>query len=157
MHRQPAQRVATSQLAEPARSEETAQPRLTVAMPPPAAVCSDLLREQLEAMRFRALGASHLAGTSRHLARLVSRDNVIQVTARLSADDLCFLGVAREELLALAGSGLKLAELHQPLEHGGAGCDPAGAGPRCRNCMWRWPCPTFRVLSEIVHGGSRSA
>jgi hypothetical protein len=72
------------------------------------------------------------------------------VTARFRAEDLTFLARAREELLGFAELGLRLADLHQPLEDGAAASDPAGQIQRCRSCMWRWPCPTFRILDEVL-------
>jgi hypothetical protein len=124
--------------------------RLAAAGPPAAGTSGDRLRAHLDAIRLRALGASSWYGTTRDLARLLNRDQVVPVTARLTADDLAFLSGARAELLAVAGAGLQLAELHQPLDDGVTGADPPGADRRCQNCMWRWPCPTFRILAQVL-------
>ena len=110
------------------------------------------LREHLEAVRLHAQHASSWLETSSHFARLVNRDGVVPVTVRFSPHDLAFLAEAREEMLGFAELGLRLIELHQPLDAGEAASDPAAAALRCRSCMWRWPCPTFRTLAEVLHG-----
>src|SRR5580698_958179 len=110
------------------------------------------LREHLEAVRLHAQHASSWLETSSHFARLVNRDGVVPVTARFSPHDLAFLAEAREEMLGFAELGLRLIELHQPLDAGEAASDPAASALRCRSCMWRWPCPTFRTLAEVLHG-----
>lgn len=115
-------------------------------------------RGQFAAIASRADAAASWRESAGHYARLVSADGHVRVTARFRAADLAFLGRAREDVLALAGLGMQLAELHQPLEPvGPPGEDsppadgPAG-GERCRNCMWRWPCPTFRVIAAVLDG-----
>ena len=114
---------------------------------------AELLRQYLEALRVRAEGAASWLESSSHFARLLNRDGVVPVTAKFTADDLAFLASAREELLGFAELGLRLAELHQPLEASAITSDPAGQFQRCRSCMWRWPCPTFRILDEVLAGG----
>jgi hypothetical protein len=114
---------------------------------------AELLRQYLEAMRVRAEGAASWLESSSHFARLLNRDGVVPVTVRFTAGDLAFLATAREELLGFAELGLRLAELHQPLEASTITSDPAGQFQRCRSCMWRWPCPTFRILDEVLTGG----
>lgn len=114
---------------------------------------AELLRQYLEAVRLRALGAASWLESSSHFARLLNRDGLVPVTAKFTADDLAFLAKAREELLGFAELGLRLAELHQPLEDGAITSDPASQFPRCRSCMWRWPCPTFRILDEVLADG----
>jgi hypothetical protein len=114
---------------------------------------ADELREYLESLRQRAAGAASWLTTSRHYAQLINRDGVVPVQARFSAADLAFLGNAREELLRFADLGMRLAELHQPLEASATATDPAGQFQRCRSCMWRWPCPTFRILDEVLSDG----
>ncbi len=119
------------------------------ARPEPAPPEAGRLREHLEAVRLNAEGAASWVQTSGQYARLLNRDGVVPVTARFSARDLAFLAEARTGMLGLAELGLRLIELHQPL-------DPAevssAAAPvqRCRSCMWRWPCPTFRTLTEVL-------
>jgi hypothetical protein len=111
---------------------------------------SETLRQYLEAVARRAAGASSWLTTSQDYAKLINRDGVVPVRARFSAEDLAFLANAREELLRFADLGLRLAELHQPLEASAITSDPAGQFQRCRSCMWRWPCPTFRILDEVL-------
>ena len=117
---------------------------------PPADQRAADLREQLEAVRLGAAAAASWLESSRHYAALLNGDGFVPVTARFDAQDLAFLGSAREQLLRFAELGLRLAELHQPLDAGGITTDPASPILRCRSCMWRWPCPTFRVMSEVL-------
>jgi hypothetical protein len=124
--------------------------------PPPALIPdgrAEILRRYLEAVRQRAGGAASWLATSRQYAQLINRDGVVPVTARFSPGDLAFLANAREELLRFADLGLQLAELHQPLEASPVSSDPDGQVQRCRSCMWRWPCPTFRLLDEVLAPG----
>jgi hypothetical protein len=114
---------------------------------------AELLRQYLETVRLRAQGAASWLESSSQFARLLNRDGVVPVTARFTADDLAFLAQAREELLEFAELGLRLAELHQPLEASAITSDPASQFQRCRSCMWRWPCPTFRILDEVLAEG----
>jgi hypothetical protein len=107
------------------------------------------LREHLEEIGRRAAGATSWLESSEHYARLLNAEGFVPVTARFDARDLKFLGRAREDLLAFAELGSRLADLHRPLDGGGASSDPARPVLRCRNCMWRWPCPTFRLLMEL--------
>ena len=108
------------------------------------------LREHLDAVRARAASASSWLETSVHYARLLNRDGVVPVTARFTRDDIEFLGQAREEVLGFADLGLRLLELHAPLDAGGISSDPSSPILRCRSCMWRWPCPTFRMLTDAL-------
>jgi hypothetical protein len=112
----------------------------------------EALRQYLESVRWRAHAASSWLETSRHYAQLINRDGVVPVTARFRGEDLAFLARAREELLSFAELGLRLADLHQPLEADSIASDPSGQVQRCRSCMWRWPCPTFRILDELLAG-----
>jgi hypothetical protein len=107
------------------------------------------LRDYLTEVRLHAEAAASWLETSSHYARLVNRDGVVPVTARFTANDLAFLGEAREEVLGFADLGLRLIELHQPLDSGWVS-DPPAPAQRCRSCMWRWPCPTFRILAEVL-------
>ena len=109
-----------------------------------------ILRKQLDALRGRAASAASWQEASAHYAQLVNSDGVVPVTARFTRDDIEFLGRAREEVLGLAELGLRLLELHAPLDAGGISTDPSSPIMRCRSCMWRWPCPTFSLLSEAV-------
>jgi hypothetical protein len=117
---------------------------------PPEDPTRVILRKHLDALRVRAANASSWLDTSVHYARMVNRDGVVPVTARFSRDDIEFLGRAREEVLGFAELGLRLLELHAPLDAGGISTDPSSPILRCRSCMWRWPCPTFRVLTDAV-------
>jgi hypothetical protein len=135
---------------EPARAEPA---KADPAQPEPSA---GRLREHLEAVRLHAQRASSWLETSSHYARLVNRDGVVPVTARFNAHDLAFLAEARAQMLGFAELGLRLIELHQPLDAGGVTSDPAAPILRCRSCMWRWPCPTFRTLAEVLDEGSRT-
>jgi hypothetical protein len=117
-----------------------------------------LLRDHLDEVRRRAAGATSWLETSRHYVRLLNTGGFVPVTARFDALDLMFLGRAREDLLGFAELGLRLTDLHRPLNAGGTSSDPGNPALRCRNCMWRWPCPTFRIMSEVLaeHGVSLS-
>lgn len=109
-----------------------------------------LLREHLDAVRAGAASASSWLEASEHYVRLLNRDGVVPVTARFTRDDIEFLGRAREEVLGFAELGLRLLELHAPLDAGGISTDPSSPILRCRSCMWRWPCPTFRMLTDAL-------
>jgi hypothetical protein len=115
-----------------------------------------VLREHLDEVRRRAAGATSWLETSRHYLRLLNTGGFVPVTARFDVRDLMFLGRAREDLLGFAELGLRLTDLHRPLNAGGTSSDPGNPALRCRNCMWRWPCPTFRIMSEVLaeHGVS---
>jgi hypothetical protein len=116
-----------------------------------------VLRQYLESVRLRAETAASWLETSRHFAQLINRDGVVPVTARFSAEDLAFLARAREELLGFAELGLRLADLHQPLEADALASEPPGQIERCRSCMWRWPCPTFRILAGLLASGPEAS
>ncbi len=116
-----------------------------------------VLRHYLESVRVRAERAASWLETSGHYAQLINRDGVVPVTARFSVEDLAFLARAREELLGFAELGLRLADLHQPLEADTIAGDPPGQIERCRSCMWRWPCPTFRILDGLLASGPEAS
>jgi hypothetical protein len=120
--------------------------------PAPSRAGTRQLRDRLEATRARAEGAASWLETSRHYERLINRDGVVPVTARFRVTDLAFLAGAKAEVLGLAELGLRLIELHQPLDADGITSDPAAPVQRCRSCMWRWPCPTFRTLADVMDG-----
>jgi hypothetical protein len=122
---------------------------------PPASVPderAETLREYLESLRLRAEGAASWLKTSSQYVRLLNREGFVPVTAKFTVEDLAFLANAREELLRFTELGLRLAELHQPQEVSSITSDAAGAFHRCGSCMWRWPCPTFRILDEVLSG-----
>jgi hypothetical protein len=98
----------------------------------------------------RATAASSWLQSSRHYSRLINRDGIVPLTARMTAGDLAFLAEAREQVLQFTELTLRLIDLHQPLDAGGITTDPTSPIRRCRSCMWRWPCPTFSILAEVV-------
>src|SRR5258708_9800235 len=109
---------------------------------------AEALRQYVESVRLRARSAASWLETSGHYTRLINRDGVVPVTARFSAEDLGFLAKARQELLSFAELGLRLADLHQPLEDGAiASHPPTHIQPR-PSCMWRRPCPPLRLLDQ---------
>jgi hypothetical protein len=114
---------------------------------------AEAVRQCLEAVRQRAQCATSWLQTSKDYARLINRDGVVPVKARFTADDLAFLATAREELLRFADLGMQLAELHQALDAAAISSEPGPQFPRCRSCMWRWPCPTFRILDAVLTAG----
>jgi hypothetical protein len=135
------------------RGTQTAQSRGTPTAPeqdPPHEQRAAGLHRQLAAIRLGAEGAASWLESSRHYAQLINRDGLVPVTARFDAQDLVFLGSAREQLLSLAELGLRLVDLHQPLDAGGITTDPASPILRCKSCMWRWPCPTFRIMAAVM-------
>jgi hypothetical protein len=108
------------------------------------------IRDDVEGLRLRASVAASWLETSAHYAQLINRAGVVPVTARFSREDLMFLGEAREQMLRFAGLTLRLIDLHQPGDAGGITTLPSSPILRCRSCMWRWPCPTFSIITEIM-------
>jgi hypothetical protein len=108
------------------------------------------LRRRLEAVRERSGRASCWHSLGSYLGRLINRDGHVPVRVRLSRADIAFLTNARANLLAFAELGLRLIDLHRPRDAGGISSDPASPIRRCHACMWRWPCPTFRLLDEAM-------
>jgi hypothetical protein len=108
------------------------------------------LRERLETIRARSAKSSSWRSSTQMLARLVNRNGFVPVKTRLSREDLAFLAGAREEVIAFADLGVRLLDLHRPQEAGGITSDPDRPIRRCRACMSRWPCPTFRTISESL-------
>ncbi|MFB4299768.1 hypothetical protein [Actinomadura sp. NTSP31] len=108
------------------------------------------LRERLETIRARSAKSTSWRTSTQYLARLVNRDGYVPVRTRLAREDLAFLAGARDEVLALAEVGVRILDLHRPQEAGGITSDPDSPIRRCRACMWRWPCPTFRALDESI-------
>ena len=115
------------------------------------------IRDDMEGLGTRAGAASSWLESSRHYRRLLNRDGVVPVTARMTAGDLAFLAEAREQVLHFTELTTRLLDLHQPLDAGGITTDPSSPIRRCRSCMWRWPCPTFSILAEVVGRPSPSA
>jgi hypothetical protein len=108
------------------------------------------IRADMEGLRSRAQAASSWLESSRHYGRLINRQGVVPVSARMTPGDLAFLAEAREEVLQFTDLADRLIDLHQPLDAGGITTDPSSPIRRCRSCMWRWPCPTFSILAEVV-------
>jgi len=108
------------------------------------------IRAEMEGLRSRAEMASSWLETSRHYGRLINREGVVPVNARMTPGDLAFLAEAREQIVQFTELTGHLIDLHQPLDAGGITTDPSSPIRRCRSCMWRWPCPTFSILAEVV-------
>jgi hypothetical protein len=108
------------------------------------------LRERIEAIRIRSEKSISWRATTQFLCRLINREGFVPVRTRLSREDLTFLSGAREDMIAFAEMGLRLLDLHQPRDAGGISSDPDRPIRRCRACMWRWPCPTFRAMDETI-------
>jgi hypothetical protein len=108
------------------------------------------IRDDLEGLRSRAEAASSWLESSRHYSRLINREGVVPLNARMTPGDLAFLAEAREQILQFTELAGRLIDLHQPLDAGGITTDPSSPIRRCRSCMWRWPCPTFSILAEVV-------
>jgi len=108
------------------------------------------IRAEMEGLRSRAEMASSWLESSRHYSRLINREGVVPVNARMAPGDLAFLAEAREQILQFTELAGRLIDLHQPLDAGGITTDPSSPIRRCRSCMWRWPCPTFSILAEVV-------
>jgi hypothetical protein len=108
------------------------------------------IRDDVEGLRLRASVAASWLETSAHYAQLINRAGVVPVTARFSREDLMFLGEARGQMLRFAELTLRLIDLHQPGDAGGITTLPSSPILRCRSCMWRWPCPTFSIVAEVM-------
>lgn len=108
------------------------------------------IRADMEGLRSRAQAASSWLESSRHYGRLINCQGVVPVSARMTPGDLAFLAEAREQALQFTELADRLIDLHQPLDAGGITTDPSSPIRRCRSCMWRWPCPTFSILAEVV-------
>jgi len=135
-----------------------AQERLSPPPEQPQAQRTAKARQQLDDIRRSALDSASWLETTHHYARLLNRDGYVPVTARFRSRDLAFLGQARQDLIGFADLTLRLVELHQPLDAGGISSDPASPVLRCRSCMWRWPCPSLRlILDELDAMSGRQA
>ncbi|XRQ09519.1 hypothetical protein ACN3XK_00985 [Actinomadura welshii] len=108
------------------------------------------LRERLEGIRARSGKSNSWRTSTQYLSRLMNRDGFVPVKARLSREDISFLAGAREEVIMFAELGVRLLDLHRPQESGGITSDPGSPIHRCRACMSRWPCPTFRAIEETL-------
>jgi hypothetical protein len=108
------------------------------------------MRERLESILARTEKARAWGAAALPLQSLLNREGYVPIKTRLTVEDLDLLMAAREELLCFAELGLRLLDLHQPRDAGGITSDAAHPILRCRSCMWRWPCPTFRAMSEAL-------
>jgi hypothetical protein len=108
------------------------------------------IRDDVEGLRLRASVAASWLETSAHYGQLINRAGVVPVTARFSREDLLFLGEARGQMLRFAELTLRIIDLHQPGDPGGTATLPSSPILRCRSCMWRWPCPTFSIVTEVL-------
>ncbi|WP_219470440.1 hypothetical protein [Nonomuraea rhizosphaerae] len=106
------------------------------------------LRERLEAIFIRTEKATSWHDEAGRLRSLVNHEGFVPVSTKLPVEDIDFLAGARDDLLTFSELGLRLLDLHQPRDAGGITSDAAHPILRCRSCMWRWPCPTFRAISE---------
>ncbi|NAS22074.1 hypothetical protein GT755_10300 [Herbidospora sp. NEAU-GS84] len=111
------------------------------------------LRERLEVIQIRTDKASSWREAVRPLRHLLNREGFVPIKTRLASTDLDFLESSRDDLLAFSELSLRLIDLHQPRDAGGITSDTAHPILRCRSCMWRWPCPTFRAITEAFSIG----
>ena len=110
----------------------------------------DRLRERLETLRTRAEKSTSWRTATQYFGRLVNREGYVPIRTRLSQEDIIFLASARDDLVTFTDLGLRLLDLHQPRDAGGISSDPDAPMRRCRACMWRWPCPTYRAIDEAL-------
>lgn len=115
------------------------------------------LRERLEAILIRTEKATSWHDRVGRLRSLINHEGFVPVHTKLAGEDLDFLADARDDLLRFSELGLRLFDLHQPRDAGGITSDAEHPILRCRSCMWRWPCPTFRAMSESFGAGHESA
>lgn len=109
------------------------------------------LRDRLEAIRARAEKSTSWRTTTTYLLKLVNHEGHVPIKTKLTREDLVFLAAAREELAAFAEMGLRILEIHQPGKGGGGlTSDPESPLRRCKACMGRWPCHTYRALTDTV-------
>lgn len=107
------------------------------------------LRDRVDTVRRRAERATSWKSVTYYVSKLTNRDGYTPVTARLSREDLAFLSHARDDVLTFAQLGLRLLELHEPREAGAIG-NSGRQVMRCRTCMGRWPCHTFKAIREAL-------
>ncbi|QYC37768.1 hypothetical protein Nocox_00655 [Nonomuraea coxensis DSM 45129] len=106
------------------------------------------LRDRLESILLRTEKANSWHDEAARLRGLLNHEGYVPIRTRLVREDLEFLAGARPDLLRFSELGLRLLDLHQPRDAGGITSDAAHPILRCRSCMWRWPCPTFRAMLE---------
>ncbi|GAA3986437.1 hypothetical protein GCM10023085_80710 [Actinomadura viridis] len=108
------------------------------------------LRERLETIRTRSAKSNSWRSSARFLARLVNRAGFVSIRAEFTREDINFLAGARDEVIAFADLSVRLLDLHSPRDSGGISSDPEHPLLRCRACMARWPCPTWRAIDEAI-------
>ncbi|MBO2449337.1 hypothetical protein J4573_19710 [Actinomadura barringtoniae] len=108
------------------------------------------LRERLQAIRARSEKSNSWRSSTQYLSRLINKSGFVPIRTRLSREDLTFIAGARDEVITFAELGIRLLDLHRPQDAGGITSDPDSPIRRCRACMWRWPCPTFRAIDEAI-------
>ncbi|HEY7144715.1 MAG TPA: ATP-binding cassette domain-containing protein [Streptosporangiaceae bacterium] len=116
------------------------------AVPDPAADLAghqrgEMLRDYLEGLRRRGYAALEQAGQDRPWGPLGPGGRELVM---LPAGDLA----------GFADLGLRLLELHQRMNLAAVPGEPEV--PRCLSCMWRWPCPTFLTLAELLDPETRA-
>jgi putative ABC transport system ATP-binding protein len=116
---------------------------------PPLPQRGAMLRDYLEGVRRRGRHAALPTGARGQPASPAARADLLPADGA-RPDDQELLRMAREDLVGFADLGLRLLELHQRMDLAPATGDPAEIVPRCLSCMWRWPCPTFLTLAEIL-------
>ena len=130
--------------------------RLISAALPPLHRRGAKLRSYLEEVQRRADGAAAwLDARDRQEAQHPGSAGLTPAAAY--ADERELLRLARDDLAGFADLGLRLLELHQPMDLGAGTGAPSSSVPRCLTCMWRWPCPTFLTLAEIAENGPEQA
>jgi putative ABC transport system ATP-binding protein len=110
------------------------------------------LRSYLDEVRRRAYQASAWLDARDRQAQQAGSAG-LSPAADAGAGERELLRLARDDLAGFADLGLRLLELHQPMDLGAGTGDLSSSVPRCLTCMWRWPCPTFLTLAEIVEHG----
>jgi hypothetical protein len=108
------------------------------------------IRGDMEGLRSRAQAASSWLESSRHYSRLINREGAAPLNARMTPGDLAFLAEAREHILQFHELAGRPSDLPARVDEGAIPPDPSSPIRRCRSCMWRWPCPTFSILAEVV-------
>jgi hypothetical protein len=117
------------------------------------------LNEHLAEIRRRAAGATSWLESSEHYARLLNAEGFVPVTARFDARDLMFLGRAREDLLAFAELGARVAAgpaATRPIPSCAA-VTACGAGPARRSgcSSSSWATAARRREPSSGNGGPR--
>jgi hypothetical protein len=108
------------------------------------------VRERLETIRTRSEKSSSWRSMTQYVSRLVNREGFVPVKARLAREDIVFLASARDDVIGLCEMALRIIDLHQPRDAGGITSDAGNPLCRCRACMGRWPCPTFRAIRDAM-------